>query len=130
EINDFLKLFWARTARAFCPSCSREIRPETAKSIADQVFAHFELRPSGGRGGSPNRPRAIEANPPYQISPGNAGTQTILITFWVAVPAKTRPRDFFQFLQQQGYLRVWLNGEIVRVDSGYKVERLCALVQV
>ena len=44
EINDFLKLFWARTARAFCPSCGREIRPETAKSIADQVFALFNPR--------------------------------------------------------------------------------------
>src|SRR5437660_5755781 len=41
EINDFLKLFWARTARAFCPSCGREIRPENAKSIADQVLAFF-----------------------------------------------------------------------------------------
>src|SRR3954471_11108924 len=41
EINDFLKLFWARAARAFCPSCSREIRPETARSIADEVFALF-----------------------------------------------------------------------------------------
>src|SRR5438046_6684066 len=41
EINDFLKLFWARTAHAFCPSCGREIRPETAKSISDQVFALF-----------------------------------------------------------------------------------------
>src|SRR5437867_7592433 len=46
EINDFLKLFWARTARAFCPSCSREIRPETAKSIADEVLALFALRHS------------------------------------------------------------------------------------
>ena len=44
EINDFLKLFWARTARAFCPSCGREIRPENAKSIADQVLALFNLR--------------------------------------------------------------------------------------
>src|SRR5881392_2027749 len=44
EINDFLKLFWARTARAFCPSCGREIRPENAKSIADQVFALFNPR--------------------------------------------------------------------------------------
>lgn len=42
EINDFLKLFWARTARAFCPSCGREIRPENAKSIADQVLALFD----------------------------------------------------------------------------------------
>src|SRR5438046_9646225 len=44
EINDFLKLFWARTARAFCRSCGREIRPETAKSSADQLIARFNER--------------------------------------------------------------------------------------
>src|SRR5205823_4557305 len=59
---------------------------------------------------------------------GNA--KTILITFWVVVPAKTKPRDFFQFLQQQGYLRIWLNGDIIRVDSDAKLERLGARVQV
>jgi excinuclease ABC subunit A len=41
EINDYLKLLWSRMARAFCPSCGREIRPENAKSIADQVMALF-----------------------------------------------------------------------------------------
>ncbi len=99
EINDYLKLLWPRIARAYCPSCSREIRPETARSIADEVLREF----SG---------------------------QTILITFWVAVPAKTEARDFFQFIQQQGYLRVWLNGEIVRADTDKKVGRLGARVQV
>jgi len=42
EINDYLKLLWPRLARAFCPSCSREIRPETAQSITNQVLRHFE----------------------------------------------------------------------------------------
>ena len=55
EINDYLKLFWARVARAFCPSCGREIRSETAKSIADQVLALFAADKTGGTGGSPNR---------------------------------------------------------------------------
>ena len=31
EINDYLKLLWPRIAHAFCPSCGREIRPETAQ---------------------------------------------------------------------------------------------------
>ncbi|HEV2095535.1 MAG TPA: hypothetical protein VGQ82_03445, partial [Chthoniobacterales bacterium] len=148
EINDYLKLLWPRIARAFCPSCGREIRPETVKSIADQVFALFRnqsvipsavegsrgeslkvtprdpstpndfgAQDDNGRGGSPNRLRAIPA-------------ATVLITFWVSVPAKTKPREFFEFLQQQGYVRVWLNGEIVRVDADAKVERLGARVQV
>src|SRR5437762_3087050 len=117
EINDFLKLFWARTARAFCPSCGREIRPETAKSIADQVIAHFA--------GHPSTPKAFGAQ-----NDGYGTGKTVLVAFWVTVPSKTKPREFFQFLQQQGYLRVWLNGEVVRVDTGAKVERLGARVQV
>ena len=99
EINDYLKLLWPRVARAFCPSCGREIRPETARSIADQV-----LRDCGG---------------------GN-----ILVTFWVSVPAKTEPRAFFEFVQQQGYLRIWIDNAIVRVDVDPKIKRLGARVQV
>src|SRR5438309_2605677 len=99
EINDYLKLLMPRIARAFCPNCGREIRPETAHSIADHIFQEF----SG---------------------------QNVLITFWVAVPAKTEPRAFFDFIQQQGYLRVWIDSEIIRVDSDKKTKRLGARVQV
>src|SRR5271170_4774232 len=41
EINDYLKILMPRVARAYCPSCSREIRPETAKAIVDQALAQF-----------------------------------------------------------------------------------------
>src|SRR5438132_2873378 len=99
EINDYLKLLWPRVARAFCPSCSREIRPETAQSISDQV-----LHDCSGK--------------------------TVLITFWVPVPSKTNPRKFFDVLQQQGYLRVWIDNQIVRVDVDPKFNRLGARVQV
>src|SRR5204862_356359 len=100
EINDYLKLLWPRIAHAFCPSCGREIRPETAQSIAEQV-----LRDCFGK--------------------------NILITFWVAVPWKTEPREFFDFLQQQGYLRVWMDNKVVRVDDpNPTIKRLGARMQV
>ena len=100
EINDYLKLLWPRIAKAFCPSCGREIRSETAKSIADEVLR-------------------------------DCADKNILITFWVAVPAKTEPRKFFEFLQQQGYLRVRIDNEVVRVDDDpKKIKRLGARVQV
>jgi len=99
EINDYLKLLWPGVARAFCPNCGREIRPETTQSIAQQV-----LHDCAGK--------------------------NILITFWVAVPAKTQPRAFFDFLQQQGYLRVWIEDKVVRVDADPKIKRFGARVQV
>ncbi len=107
EINDYLKLLMPRVARAFCPSCGREIRPETARSIADQVSVQF----------TPNESQS-------------SARDDVLITFWVAVPPKTAPNEFFQFLQQQGYLRIWLNGEIVRADTTAKNLRLGGRVQV
>ncbi|MBA3607327.1 MAG: ATP-binding cassette domain-containing protein [Chthoniobacterales bacterium] len=99
EINDYLKLLLPRVARAFCPNCTREIRPETAKSISDEIQAQ-------------------------------SAEKSGLITFWVAVPAKTEAKDFFAFLQQQGYLRVWLGAEVVRADGEHKKLRLGARVQV
>ena len=99
EINDYLKLLMPRIARAFCPGCGREIKPETAQSIADDVLRDF------------------------------AG-KTVLLTFWVSVPPKTEPQAFFDFIQQQGYLRMWIDDEIVRVDSSKRVKRLGARVQV
>ena len=100
EINDYLKLLMPRVARAFYPSCGREIRPETAQSIADEIVAQY------------------------------AGKESVVITFWVAIPSKTEAREFFAFLQQQGYLRVWLNGEVIRADTARKSIRLGARVQV
>jgi excinuclease ABC subunit A len=99
EVNDYLKLLFPRLAQAFCPECEREIRPETAKSIADEIYAQ------------------------------HAG-ETLLVTFGVPAPAGTKPADFFDFLKAQGYLRVWLDGDIARIDEPVKVKRLPAVVPV
>ena len=55
---------------------------------------------------------------------------TVLITFRVAVPVETKPADFFAFLTQQGYLRIWLEGEVVRTDEPAKAKSLPAMVSV
>ena len=54
----------------------------------------------------------------------------ILVTFGIPVPAKTVPADFFDFLRQQGYLRVWLNGKATRTDEPAEMARLPAVVPV
>ncbi len=59
-----------------------------------------------------------------------ADASPVLITFSVAVPDGTKAADFFAFLQQQGFLRVWLDGAIVRTDESGKLKRLPAKVSV
>jgi len=38
EINDHLKLLFARAARLFCGGCGREVRRDTPESIADAII--------------------------------------------------------------------------------------------
>ena len=61
EINDYLKLLWPHVAKAFCPNCRREIRPETAQSIADQYCRTASERMLWSHFGSPSRqkPRRV-----------------------------------------------------------------------
>lgn len=54
----------------------------------------------------------------------------LLVTFSVPVPTETSPRDFFDFLKQQGYLRVWIDETIHRTDEGTTLKRLRGPVRV
>src|SRR5579862_412523 len=99
EINDYLKLLMPRIATAFCPSCARRIRQESARSIVEQAAAELD-------------------------------GCSVLVTFGAPAPPKTDPKKFFSFLQQQGYLRVWIDGAVHRTDSDPAVKRLPGLVRV
>ncbi|MGH7605099.1 MAG: excinuclease ABC subunit UvrA [Gemmatimonadaceae bacterium] len=45
EIYDFLRLLWARVGHTYCPTCGREIKPDTVQSVTDTVL----LLPGGTR---------------------------------------------------------------------------------
>src|SRR5690348_8329838 len=38
EIYDYLRPLWARVGHTFCPTCGREIKPDTVQSVADTVM--------------------------------------------------------------------------------------------
>jgi len=101
EINDYLKLFFARAAKASCPDCGRPVKPETAQSITAAATASLAGR-------------------------------TVLITFPVPVgeARKSGTAEFFEFLNAQGYLRVWIYGKILRTDEPSALRKLPAVVQV
>ena len=105
EINDYLKLLWPRIARAFCP----ELRARDSARKRRQIDCAIECRCANDLGRRRHRPASHSG---FRFRP------------------KTEPREFFRILQQQGYLRVWLNGEIVRADTRQEIGRLGARVQV
>ncbi len=83
ELNDHLKLLYARAARLFCRGCGNPVRRDTADSI---------LREIDDRAAAAGDPR-------------------LLVTFPVAVPKNFKEAEVLKLLEQQGYTRVHSRGD-------------------
>ncbi|MEO7725821.1 MAG: excinuclease ABC subunit UvrA, partial [Burkholderiales bacterium] len=78
ELNDHLKLLFARTAQLFCRGCGRSIRRDTP----DTIYAELAARAQA------------------------AGDPRLVITFPVAVPKNFSEEEVKKHLAAQGYTRV------------------------
>jgi len=109
EINDYLKLLMARIATATCPGCHRAVSPESSESVINSLLSELTGR------------RILVTFPvPTRSDPDDEGV----------VPPPRSPGDFFTFLQEQGYLRLWINGVVHRTDEPTSLDSLPPVVQV
>ncbi len=76
ELNDHLKLLFARAAKLYCRGCGNEVRRESSEDIYQELLAR-------GDGGHP-----------------------ALVTFTVTVPKNFTEAEIKGFLAQQGYTRI------------------------
>ncbi len=63
----------------------------------------------------PIRPDSPESATSWAFE--NLADRPVLVTFPVPLPPDTETADFFSFLNQQGYLRVLIGGEVLRTDE-------------
>ena len=93
EINDYLKLLYPRLAKGYHPKTGKEVRPDTPRSILDDVLNHQT-------------------------------DEQILVLFPIPIPSETPPDELFPFLNSQGYLRIFLEGEVFRTDQSTSLKKL------
>ena len=86
EINDYLKLLFARLAIGYDPHTGEIIQPDSPESAA-------------------------------AWAKDNLAGQPLLVTFPIPVPPDSKPEEIFPFLNAQGYLRILIDGEIIRTDE-------------
>ena len=79
ELNDHVKLLYARAALLYCRNCGREVRRDDAESIYDELMRETAV------GGAAAR---------------------VLVTFTVPIPANFSGDEIEKFLAGQGYTRI------------------------
>ncbi len=91
EINDYLKLLFARLAIGYDPYTGETIQPDSPESAAAWAKENLADKP-------------------------------VLVTFPIPVPANAKADELFPFLNAQGYLRILIDGRIIRTDEPLKFQ--------
>src|SRR5262245_59021990 len=82
ELNDHLKLLFARAATLYCQCCGKPVRRDTPESIYDDMHARAAA----------------------------AGDPRVLLSFPVSVPANFKESEVRDLLEKQGYTRFFETG--------------------
>ena len=99
EIYDYLRLLFARVGVPHCPECGREIKKQTTDQVTDEI-----LRLGDGAQG--------EATKAILMAPVVAGR-------------KGEFTKLFADLQKEGFSRVRIDGEIVKLTGEPSMESSC-----
>ena len=86
EINDYLKLLFARLAIGYDPHTGETIQPDSPESAAAWASENLAGKP-------------------------------VLVTFPIPIPPDSKAEEILPFLNAQGYLRILLDGQIIRTDE-------------
>src|SRR5712664_2396516 len=99
EINDFLRLLWARAGTQTCLQCGRDVKRDTVQEVVDSVIADFGMR--------------------------NAELP-ILVSFPLPTSANRPDVEVAAQLRAAGFVRAQVDGQLLRLDDEGAEQRVRA----
>lgn len=109
EIADYMKLLWPHIAQLHCRQCGRPVRKDSPQQVWESVL---------GAGRESSRAQTVSAAKKsglHGVSPDQEGE--VLITFDVPLSEKISLEESLALVSKQGYQRLLLGDEIVRLDE-------------
>ncbi|MBP9900716.1 MAG: excinuclease ABC subunit UvrA [Verrucomicrobia bacterium] len=95
EICDYMKVLWPHVAQLHCRGCGQPVRKESPQSVWQKLAAE-----------------------------GGKRNAELLITFELPLSEKLSLADSLALISKQGYQRLLLNGEVVRLDDAIHLSAL------
>ena len=106
EICDYMKMLWPHIAQLYCRQCGRQVRKDSPQSI----WQSLECSGRSVKDGTEREAAAVDS---ALRTPHSA----LLITFDLPLSEKLSLEESLPLVSKQGYQRLLVNGEIVRMDE-------------
>jgi excinuclease ABC subunit A len=113
EICDYMKLLWPQVAQLYCRRCGQLVRKDSPAQIWAALWA--EGGPAAGLGEG----QRAGPGPPRQTARDAGQFQgcDLAITFDLPLSAKLSLAESLALVAKQGYQRLMLNGEVLRLEE-------------
>jgi excinuclease ABC subunit A len=110
EICDHMKVLWPHLAQLHCRGCGQPVRKDSPQSVWKTLLSKSKplTRPSATLSPSDGERDGVR---------GNTTEHEVLITFDVPLSDKLPLPESLALISKQGYQRLLVNGETVRVDD-------------
>jgi excinuclease ABC subunit A len=125
EICDYMKLVWPHVAQLHCRGCGQPVRKDSPQNIWETLTSSSFYSSSS----SSKAERQIQDE-----NEGRGRNPELLITFDLPLSEKLSLADSLSLIAKQGYQRLLLNGELVRVEEaaekpavGYRLSAITVL---
>src|SRR6266511_4685638 len=110
EINDFLRLLWARAGTQTCLQCGRDVKRDTVQEVVDTV-----MNGAGNRDGL--GARGIDVGAQHAARLHNADAHdSIVVAFPLPQSAQRPDVEIAAQLRAAGFVRAQIDGDVVRLD--------------
>ena len=119
ELNDHLKLLYARSAQLFDRQTAQAVRHDTAESIYAELMARTAALEVQFSAGSPGEKTAAMGGSDGREAT-SAGTRLVM-TFPVELPGNTSPEQLEQWLSASGFTRVHAEREVATPAGPHKL---------
>jgi excinuclease ABC subunit A len=104
EICEYMKMLWPHIAQLHCRQCGRPVRKDSPQSIWENLLPR-------------NSNQKAQGTEPSSLAPPDNSQNEVLITFDLPLTDKLPLDDCLALVSKQGYQRVLLEGQLVRVDE-------------
>ncbi|HYG35650.1 MAG TPA: hypothetical protein VEC99_12740, partial [Clostridia bacterium] len=101
EICDYMKTLWPHVAQLHCRQCGQAVRKDAPHQIWESLKAEVQAVQAVGNG--PSAPQGAPAE--------------FLITFDLPLTEKLSVEDCLGLVSKQGYQRLLIDGQVVRIDE-------------
>src|SRR6266508_2484554 len=115
EINDFLRLLWARAGTQACLQCGQDVKRDTVQEVVDAV-----LDPHGN--GNAN----VGAQQAAPLPNTETHHDSIVVAFPLPLSAQRPDVEIAAQLRAAGFVRAQVDGNVVRLDEDGAEERVRA----